>query len=171
MPPLREIYQAPKRLGVWPNPVWVESHNGRLNMVVTLENMLGVTVEGMLLRGRAIKDRPDEEVMLQLECPHDYSREHNAIERIDWNPLHNHNNGGNGPEDLRFLLQKYTHRHSFDLNWLEEEQRMRYNNLPIAEPVAQPLKEFEDLIEFCGKCFGIENLGDLPPPPWVRTLL
>ena len=72
---------------------------------------------------------------------------------------------------LRFLLQKGTHRHTFSLNWLEREKRMRYHNLPIAEPVSELIPDFGSLLMFAGACFNVDDLDRLPAPPWERTLL
>lgn len=171
MPSLSLLFASPKRLGSFVRQPWVERHSGRLELVVTLETLGGITVEGMLLRGRTIKSRPDEDVTFQLEYRHDSNRNDNAIDRIDWKPLRGHNNRGNGPEYLRFKTQHGSHRHAFHLNWLERERRMRYSNLPIAEPVTQSLSSYSELLEYCEECFSIEHLGNLPPPPWERMLL
>ena len=103
MPLLPETYRAPKRIVTFSDLDWVEGENGRVSAVLPLEDQLGVTPEGLLFRARALKDRPDEEVMLQIEFPHAQDRHDNAIERIDWRPLHRHNNRGKGPANLRHI--------------------------------------------------------------------
>lgn len=148
---------------------WVEGDNQRLTLVIVLE-IEGVVIEGLLLRGSAYKDRPDEAVLFQLECNHDPARRDRAIERIDWRPLHTHTNGGKGPKELRHKLISGTHHHRFELNWLISEERMRLSNLPIAEPVNLDIRSYEKLIDFVGECFRITELK-LPPPPWEAKLL
>src|SRR5258708_30487364 len=102
---------------------WVEAENGKLWLAVPLD-IDGATIEGLQLRGRAIKDLPNEEVTLLLECS-DPIRRDRAMDRIDWRPLHTHNNRGKGPQELRHMMIKagISHRHSFDLNWIAAENR------------------------------------------------
>ena len=171
MPTLPELYLMPKRVSGGPAPRWVEEQNGVLRLLATLEDDLGIIMEGLTLRGRAFKYRPDQDVMLQLEFPHDRQRTDNAIERIEWNSSRTHNNKGRGPQSLQHVVQRGTHLHAFDLNWLDDEQRMRKRNLPIAKPISERFQGFTELLEFAGKRFRISNLADLPNPPQERPLL
>ena len=171
MPPLPELYLIPKRISRGLALRWVEEKNGVLRLLATLEDELGIIVEGLALRGRAFKYRPDQDVMLQIEFPHDRQRTDNAIERIEWNSSQTHNNKGRGPQSLRHVLQRGTHLHAFDLNWLEVERRMRRRNLPIARPISESIQGFTELLEFAGKRFRISNLTNFPHPPQERPLL
>ena len=164
---LDEIHAANKALSVAGQ--WVEAANQRLYFVVPLE-IDEATLEGLVLRGRAVKDRPDEEVMFQLEFPQP-SRRDRGIDRIDWRPLHTHNNLGRGPDELRFMPQVNSHHHAFDLNWLAAEARMLTSNLPLARPIEPDLKSFDDLLAFIKKSFRINDIGQIPPPPWEGLLL
>ena len=148
---------------------WVEADNQRLRLVTALE-IGNVVIEGLLLRGLAYKDRPDEAVMFQLECDHDPARRDRPIDRIDWRPLQNHMNRGRGPKRLQYKLIEGSHHHSFKLNWLGNEGRMLHNNLPIAEPIDPDLQTYAELVDFVKKCFRIRNL-ELPSPPWEARLL
>lgn len=148
---------------------WVERDGQRLMLVAALD-IDGVTVEGLVLRGTALKDCPDEAVMFQLEFKHDPKRPDRAIDRVDWRPLHSHNNRGKGPNEHRYKLISGTHRHAFDLNWLKGEERMRKMNLPIAQPVNPDLVTYDNLIEFVRKCFRISPI-EFPIPPWEADLL
>lgn len=168
---LPELYLMPKRVSAGPALRWVEEQNGMLRLLATLEDELGIIVEGLALRGRAFKYRPDQDVMLQVEFPHDRQRTDNAIERIEWNSSRTHNNKGRGPQELRHVIQQGTHLHSFNLNWLEAEQRMRKHNLPLAMPISESIQGFTELLEFTAKRFRISNLTDLPHPPQERPLL
>lgn len=164
---LPEIFRAEKALSSQPD--WLEAENKKLHFLVPLE-IGGVTVEGLSLRGRTLKDRPDEEVMFQMEAWQPKRRDH-AIARLDWRPLHVHNNQGRGPTQLRFSRIAGTHHHSFDLNWFEPEGRLLSSNLPVAEPVEPDLAGFSGLLEFVRKCFRISNIGLVPVPPWEADLL
>ncbi len=168
---LPDVYRVPKWLSAADGIRWIEDGGSKLRLLVALEDQWGVTIEGLVLRGRAVKDLPDREVMLQLEFPHERERNDNAIERIDWKPLQPHNNKHRGPLEWRYQIQRGTHLHEFDLNWLEGEQRMRKSNLPIARPIIQPIQSVTSLLEFCEKQFNITGLTALPLPPWEETLL
>jgi hypothetical protein len=63
-----------------------------------------------------------------------------------------------------------THLHSFELNWVEAEQRMKGGKLPCAEPIEQPLETFEHLRGFVGRCFRINNIALVPMPDWAYDL-
>ena len=171
MPSLPDVYRVPKQLSVTERLRWVEDRGDTLRLLVALEDTWGVTIEGLVLRGRALKRLPDREVTLQLEFPHDRQRTDNAIERIDWKPLQPHNNKGRGPPELQYQIQHGTHLHGFELNWLESEQRMRKSNLPIARQINEQIQVFRDLLEFSEKQFNIAGLVALPHPPWEGTLL
>lgn len=148
---------------------WVEEEGRRLSLVIVLE-IEGVTIEGLLLRGSALKNHPDEAVTFQLEFAHEPGRRDLAVDRIDWRPLNEHTNGGKGPKEFRYLLLAETHHHAFDLNWLPDEGRLRKSNLPIAQPVNPDLADFDKLVEFVKKCFRIIDL-EIPVPPWEADLL
>lgn len=148
---------------------WTEGDNHTLALVVALE-IEDVAVEGLVLRGSAYKDRPDEAVMFQLECVHDPVRRDRAIDRIDWRPLKSHVNGGTGPQHLRYKILRGTHHHTFDLNWLTDEERMRKLNLPLADEVNPDWETYEELVDFVKKFFRITDL-EFPVPPWEAKLL
>jgi hypothetical protein len=148
---------------------WVEDADKKLWLTAPLE-IGGVTVEGLILRARAPKDRPDEDMLFQLEFEHDKSRRDKAIERIDWLPMHTHDNKGCGPQALRFATQRGSHYHKFGLNWLPDEHRLKVANLPIAEPISENVADFSSLIAFVGKNFRISNLEVIEQPPWQAVL-
>lgn len=144
-------------------------HNDRLVLVAALD-VDGVTIEGMLFRATAMKDRPEAALTFQLEYRLPPRRD-DAIERIDWRPLHTHTNNGRGPPEHRYTIQHGSHHHPFHLNWLPEENRMRTTNLPIAVPIVPDIPDFPSLLEFGRKCLRIGNLMALPAPPWEGRLL
>lgn len=129
----------------------------------------GVALAGARLRGTVYTSAPQRAVMLQLEC-HGASNKIGPLDRIDWNPIHTHNNQGKGPPDLRFVRQAGSHHHQFDLNWLPVEQRMRANNLPIAVPMEPNLASVEDLFRFAEEHFKIKGLSRQQLPEWQDDL-
>jgi hypothetical protein len=163
---LDQVYAVDKSLSK--EGQWIEGDSQRLNLTLALE-IDGIVIEGLVIRGRTLKDRPDEEVMFQLEYPQPLRRER-GLERIDWRPLHTHNNQGRGPMELRFLQQTSSHRHAFDLNWVSAEGRMLAGNLPLAHPLSDEPATFGELLEFVKKSFRINNIGLIPPPPWEAFL-
>lgn len=151
-------------------PKWVNGDDQRLWITAPLD-IDGVSIQGLNLRARAFKDRPDEDVLFQLEFEHDPKRRDKAIERIDWLPWHVHDNKGNGPPELRFVTQKCSHYHRFDLNWLALEGRLKLDNLPIAEPISVEIQNFSALLAFVGKNFRISNIDVIEQPGWQPALL
>ncbi len=151
-------------------PSWVEDSNGRLWIAVPLE-IDSITVESLFLRARVLKDAPDEDVFFQLEFDHDQNRRDKAISRIDWRPLHSHDNKGCGPQEWRFQAQKQSHFHKFDLNWLQMEGRLKASNLPIAVPLEIEPTDFQGLLAFVGKNFRISNIEIISQPGWEPVLL
>lgn len=162
-----EIHAAEKT--ALPFHPWRELENRKLMIVSALE-IDGVTIEGLALRGSAIKNLPNEAVTFQLECVHDPARRDLPIDRVDWRPLNPHNNRGKGPEEWQFVEISGSHHHKFGLNWLPDETRMLQRNLPIAIPLVPDPASFEDLIEFVRDCFRINSL-EIPIPPWEANLL
>jgi hypothetical protein len=84
--------------------------------------------------------------------------------RIDWRPLQPHTNPAGGPYSLTRISA--SHFHTFQLNWLEREGRMRTGNLPRAQPLNRDPETFEELLAFVGKEFRINNLKMIERPPW-----
>lgn len=151
-------------------PKWVAGERDRLQLLVPLD-IDEVTIRGLQLRGVAFVDRPEEVVTFQLEFPHEADRRDLAVYRIDWRPLHSHNNKGIGPEEYRFVEIVGTHAHRFDLNWLDLEGRLRKINLPVAVPESSEPKDFLALLDFVGESFKVKELSKIAPPPWEARLL
>ena len=64
-----------------------------------------------------------------------------------------------------------THFHSFDLNWLPNQNRMRGGNLPLAMDIEPALESFEDVRTYVGNVFRISNIDIVSPPDWQYTLV
>ena len=89
-------------------PKWIDGSDDRLWLTAALD-IDGVTVEHLFLRARAFRNRPDEDVLFQLEYAHDLKRRDTAIDRIDWRPIHTHNNKEQGPPLYRSIEQRLSH--------------------------------------------------------------
>ena len=130
----------------------------------------GVTEAGMALRLTALADLPDCGVMAQLEYEPP-GRKRTPVQRLDWRPLHNHNNNGHGPNTLKFFLQTGTHLHDFQENKKLGERAFQPNdNLPVAIPQDPEPASFDDLLAFLRDRFNITNAKEVPTPPWTPRL-
>ena len=162
-----DISLADKKI-ISPQP-WVEFNRGKLQLVHALD-IEGVTIEGLLLRIIAFADFPEEAVTVQLEYSQ-AGRRDSAVDRINWRPLHTHENGNKGPAEYRLITIEGTHRHSFEHNWLTAEARLRKSNLPVAVPLNPEPDSFEALLAFLGECFRINGLRVIEHPPWREETL
>jgi len=163
-----EVMTLPKILSG--QSAWVEDASGRLTYVAALE-IANVTVEGLLVRLSVSKSLPDEATMIQLEFPHSPPRRDNAMERIDWRPLHRHTNKNIGPPKLHGMVIEGSHHHRFDLNWLPNQGVMRSANLPMAVPMVPEPQSFVELLELAAAVFRIHNLVTVSVPPWEADLV
>lgn len=111
----------------------------------------------------------EEAVTVQLEYEQEGRRD-KAIDRINWRPIHTHNNGNKGPKEHRLREMEGSHHHSFALNWLTSETRLRLRNLPVAEPLVPDPADFKSLLAFVEDVFRIEGLSESSPPPWEESL-
>jgi hypothetical protein len=131
----------------------------------------GVTIAHFWLRGRCIEDQPDREVTFQLEVGNAGIRTRAPLIRVDWRPLSGGHGNTKGPPGIIGTTIKGTHFHPFELNWLEDEQRMRTSNLPLAEGITEPLQSFSELLDFIKIRFRINGIERILPPEWVEELL
>lgn len=165
-----ELFKAEKTLPMKPD--WKESGADWLRLTSTLD-VEGVTIEGLRLEATCLKIRPMSVVTFLILYAQNTRVKHEPIARIDWKPLHTHNNKENGPQELKYTPQNGSHHHSFELNWLYQEQRMRSAkaNLPIAKPIIPEPANFNDLLTYVSKEFNISNLNCVQIPPWEERLL
>jgi len=150
-------------------PEWIERNADILDFVVPLEAE-SVVLEGLSLRGRTRKSLADREVVFQLEFHHPQIVG-GAICRIEWKPLSSHSNKGNGPKELRHILQSGSHHHRFDLNWEHSPADVQRGSLPIAVPILPCPKNFRELVALVQKEFNIKGLQSIAIPPWQPTLI
>ena len=48
---------------------------------------------------------------------------------------------------------------------------MRYHNLPMAEPVSEPIPDFAALLVFVGACFNIQGLETFAAPTLGKDIV
>jgi hypothetical protein len=149
---------------------WTDTE-GDLRFAATLE-IRGITQEALQLFGRAAASKPDAAVTLGLrwtEAPGRYSH----FDRLDWRPVHDHNNKGIGPVALRFRLIGGTHHHRLAHNGALEMGLLRAmaENLPIAEPVLPEPASWEAFLNIGAQRWRIRDLVNIPYPPWQYGLL
>lgn len=124
----------------------------------------GVTIEGLYLRGRCYEQSIDRDVLFQLELSPSDTRTRIPLMRAEWRPRSpQHKN----PDKV---IIYGSHFHTFDANWLEQEQRMRTGNLPFAVEIQPEISDFSKLLDFTGKKFRISNMSAVPVPGWTMTL-
>jgi hypothetical protein len=131
----------------------------------------GVTVAELALRGIVWNPRPDQDLMLQLETGIPGARSRTPLVRLDWKPLSPFHRNLKGPPGLKRLIIIGTHEHPFEANWLDDMQRMRTGNLPIAQQISVPLQTFSDVLDYAKILFRISDIRSIPVPPWAPKLL
>lgn len=126
-------------------------------------------MEGLQLRGVCRRWLPDRAVTFQLELFPARTRAQ-PLSRIDWKPLSPHRNS-RGPENVRGKIIAGTHHHSFELNWVAHENRMK-RRISVAAPIVPEPKTYEELLAVVDREFRIQALsGVLPKPEWELRLL
>lgn len=159
--PLVEQWKTLSGPVTWSIP---DSADGAVSFLAPLD-IDGVTVADFALRGGAYEKRPDAAVMLQLEVGMSGMRTRIPLSRIDWRPISPiHKN----PD--RSILRG-SHVHLFARNWLELEQRMRRNNLPVATALPGEVASYAALLDLAKGVFRIANVHIIPEPEWSPTLL
>lgn len=148
---------------------WVERGPDSLEFTVPLE-IDDVVIQGLMFRGRTRKSLMDREVVFQLEF-HRQEIVGGSICRIEWKPLNIHNNKGLGPQKFRYIQQKYSHHHRFDLNWERSQEAVLKGDLPIAIPLDPDPPNYRELLAVVGKEFRINKIQSVTVPPWAPAML
>jgi len=149
-----------------PSPI-----DGKLEFLAPLD-IDGITIAELALRGIAFETRPDADVTLQLETGLSGTRTRIPLIRLDWRPFSPfHKNDRKGPPDLQGLIIRGSHFHPFEWNWLEDAQRMRSGNLPVAEEITDPLQTFIEMLDFAQTLFRIGDITSITEPEWAPKLI
>lgn len=168
--PYDDFIYSEKRMIRYPG--WSKpKSNGQMSFVADLE-IGGVSYENLHLRATCIEHLPGREVMFQLEISSVDERKRLPLMRVDWNPTsggHGHSRKGL-PDPHRGTFIAGSHLHPFEENWLEDEQRLREGNLPIAVRISESLQDFTSLLDFVGKTFRISDIRSIQAPEWVSDL-
>ncbi len=126
----------------------------------------GVVQEAFALHGICLKYAPERNVAFEFKALGPKRRKI-PLARYEWRSLRGgHTNPRRAGSPVSGQRVTATHFHSFDLNWLEAERRMRSGNLPQAVSVAEEPQSFESLREEVGNLFRINNMNVVLPPPW-----
>lgn len=128
----------------------------------------GIIEEGFTFEGRTLIDTPDRNVTFLL-C---YSSPRGAargvqIAKAEWKPIKGHNNKGIGPKQFRFVEQKRSHYHDFDVNFALGDVWLR-RKLPVATPIDPEPGDFNEFLDFVGRNLNIRNIWLVEEPPWER---
>ncbi|TPN02465.1 hypothetical protein [Mesorhizobium sp. B2-1-5] len=130
----------------------------------------GIVEAGLVLTGGTYSQHPDWHVTFELSVAGLAGHRHTKLIRVDWRDTkggHSNNRRKCAGDGKRV---PETHLHSFELNWIEAERRMKRGKLPCAEAIDQELQSFEQLRSFVGTRFRINNIGIVPRPDWVYDL-
>jgi hypothetical protein len=175
-----EVRKAPLTWPVWsdPLPPSARAHElkttsaEKLRILVPLEEVGGVGLEGARLRVTAWAYHREREVTATLEVP---SARMVTIGRVDAWPTAPHvNTAARGVSGLRRVppIVEGHHVHPFPLNAalgpgaFEPQQ-----NLPLAVPVEGELRSFRDFLRTVAHEFRIDGIKDIDPPGSWRLLI
>lgn len=133
----------------------------------------GVVEPGLVLHGGCYADQPDRHVSLELRITRLPGRRQRPLERIDWRSLnggHTNQRRSNCPKGFAGKRVSNSHVHAFEMNWDPEAERMKDDDLPYADDIAEELESFEQLLRYAAKRFRINNINLVLTPPWAHTL-
>lgn len=148
---------------------WVPDHSN-LRFAIALD-IDGITEAGMLLHGRARFFPPERDITLGLSWK-DPSGQGGNFERLDWRPIHAHNNKGLGPTEHRFILIEGIHRHCLAANaaLAMGMRRAMAERLPVAMPVEPDPPDWSSLLALAAHFWNLQGIVHISPPPWQYDL-
>jgi hypothetical protein len=129
----------------------------------------GVTLPDVEFLATAELFIPDERVVLQvhrLSGPGPLR----PLARICWRPKTGHENRKVGPHRLHLKEFPGSHIHRLEDNYIALEERMRSENLPVADELPWEPQSYLELLVLAAEEFRIMNLTQLPLPPWEPLL-
>lgn len=162
---LPELVAARKEIVAFPGWQEPEPETGGMWFMTSL-SAGGVVQEGFYLHAMCLKFAPDWNVCFELKLHINKSKKL-PLARYEWKSLRDgHTNPRRKGSPVSGQRVSRTHYHSFELNWVEAEGRMRLGNLPMAVNIDQEPDRFESLRDEVGKLFRINNMSVVLPPPW-----
>jgi len=168
--PYPALFNAKKALARFPGWSEPEPETDYIWFNAPIE-IAGVVETSFVLHGGCIRTVPDRNVTFELRCSAPSKKRTMPIARIEWRSLQGgHSNRRRKGSAASGKRVSETHHHSFDLNWIESERRMRSGNLPQAEEIDQEIQSFESLLDCVGKLFRINNMRIVTCPPWAYDL-
>lgn len=168
--PLPTLAAASKAIAQFPGWSEPEAETGYCWFHAPLM-LTGVVEQGFVLHGGYLKHVPEANVSFELLVSKPGGKRKIAIARVDWRAVRGgHTNPKRKGSPVSRLRVSPSHHHSFDLNWVEAEQRLRSGNLPMAEDIDQGIQSFESLRTTVGILFRINNIDVVTPPKWEYDL-
>lgn len=167
--PFPQLYQSEKRLVAFPGWSEPEQETDYVWFHSPIE-VGGVVEADFILSGGAYKYHPDKHISFELRVGIPGRRRKVPLARIDWRALSGGHSNRRGP-DLPWAGRRVgdSHVHGFEINWLENEGRMR-TDLSQAEPLPEQIQSFESLLDYTGKLFRISNIDIVSRPDWEYRL-
>lgn len=170
MHPYPRFALSQKQIALFPGWSAAEAETGYSWFDASLE-INGVVEAGIVLHGGCYRHRPDCNVTLEIRVGRQPGRPCVPLARVCWRSL----KGGHTVQrrwNTEWAGQPVpeTHYHEFALNWREDRQRMKGDNLPVARPIETPLENYEALRSYAGKVLRISNIDVVGPPPWGYDL-
>ncbi|MGH7073515.1 MAG: hypothetical protein ACREFD_04855 [Stellaceae bacterium] len=166
---LSRYYSRPKTFAGVPQWLYGGDDYGRYVLSVPL-CIDYVIQEGLYLEANCIKSRPEKDVTLVMAYKPAAGLS-GPMARLDWEPLHHHENRGGISGEWAWKRIEGTHLHSFELNQPLGWERMAKNNLPLALPVLDALNGLRDMLGYLGNLWNITDIQRIPEPEWEPRLV
>lgn len=130
----------------------------------------GVIEAGFVLHGGCYRHAVDRHVTFEIRATAPKTRKKVPLARVDWRSL----TGGHTNRRCRAnpwggKRVSNSHYHSFAVNWVEVEQRLR-SDLSQAIELDENIQSFESLRNFVASEFNINNMHVVTVPPWEYDL-
>jgi hypothetical protein len=149
-------------------PTW-QAAGQELELIAYID-VGGITSPDVRLRAMAELHYPDARVLLQIERT-EGAGNLRPLARIEWRPARGHTNRRLGPNKrLHYKRIPGSHVHGFKMNWNATAGEPWGPNLPIADEPQQDLNSYMALLATASVEFRIQNMADVPAPPWEPLL-
>lgn len=166
---LPSLILSEKTIAIFPGWSKPEPETGYCWFDVPLD-IGGVTEPGFVLHGGCFISKPDQHVTLEVRIGRGHAKHCIPLARVDWRSLqdgHTNPRRRGAPHSGKRLPN--THFHAFELNYSAEVGHMKSGNLKMAEPISEDLQTFEQVRDFAGKRFRINNIDIVSKPEWEYT--